>query len=212
MLVRKLNNIIFSVWDVILIKISFQTSSLKSKFSLFFQGCKYGKKFRTSGLCYFKAFKTNSIIISDNVTLLSNHRTNRIGLTSPVSLQTFENGTIKIGNYTGASSVSISSRSKILIGDYCKIGANVKIFDHDYHSLDPFIRSTNKDISNVKSSPILIGNHVFIGTNSIILKGVTIGDYAIIAAGSVVTNDVPNNQIWGGNPSKFLKEIPIEIK
>ena len=56
------------------------------------------------------------------------------------------------------------------------------------------------------SAPIHIGNHVWVGVRAIILKGVTIGDGAIIAAGSVVTRDVPANTLVGGVPAKIIKD------
>lgn len=55
-------------------------------------------------------------------------------------------------------------------------------------------------------SPPIIGNDVWIGSNSVILQGVKIGDGAIIAAGAVVTKDVPSYTIWGGVPAKFIKD------
>ena len=56
----------------------------------------------------------------------------------------------------------------------------------------------------------MIGNDVFIGTNSLILKGVEIGDRSIIGAGSVVTKSVPASEIWAGNPAVFLRKIDEE--
>ena len=56
-----------------------------------------------------------------------------------------------------------------------------------------------------------IENNVFIGANSMILKGVKIGDRSIIGAGSVVTKNVPSDQIWAGNPAKFIREITSKI-
>ncbi len=63
------------------------------------------------------------------------------------------------------------------------------------------------DTHTAKCAPIHIGSHVLIGTRCIILKGVTIGQGSIIAAGSIVTKDVPANVIAGGNPCKVIKKI-----
>lgn len=53
----------------------------------------------------------------------------------------------------------------------------------------------------------MIGDNVLIGAHSIILKGVTIGNNAVVAAGSVVSRSIPANELWGGNPAKFIKKI-----
>ena len=58
-----------------------------------------------------------------------------------------------------------------------------------------------------KCAPVVIENNVFIGAHCIILKGVSIGENSIIGAGSVVTKNVPANQIWAGNPAKFIRKI-----
>ena len=82
------------------------------------------------------------------------------------------------------------------------------IYDSNFHSLDWRKRRNRlEDIADAKKSPICIGDYVFIGAHCIIGKGVTIGDKSIIAAGSVVTRDVPAGEIWGGNPAKFIKKI-----
>ena len=92
-----------------------------------------------------------------------------------------------------------------MIGNNVIIGVGTQIRDTDNHSLNPFDRLNGLDWKNKKTQPIKIGDNVFIGTNTIILKGVEIGDNCIIAAGSVVTKSIPENEIWGGNPAKFLK-------
>jgi acetyltransferase-like isoleucine patch superfamily enzyme len=76
------------------------------------------------------------------------------------------------------------------------------------HSLN-FIerRLPETDSSNAKSMPIIIKDDVFIGTRSIINKGVIIGERSIVASGSVVTKSIPQDEIWGGNPAKFIKKI-----
>ncbi|WP_407947752.1 acyltransferase [Pontiella desulfatans] len=65
------------------------------------------------------------------------------------------------------------------------------------------------DVNGTKSSPIKIGNDVFVGTNSIILKGATIGDRSIIAAGSIVSGSIPPDEIWGGNPARLIRKINV---
>lgn len=95
------------------------------------------------------------------------------------------------------------------------IAHNVNIFDNDTHPTDYLERRQDaenilcygkfEDFSSLKKAPVMIGDDVWIGCNSIILKGVTIGNGSIVAAGSVVTKDVPANVIVGGNPAKILK-------
>ena len=111
----------------------------------------------------------------------------------------------------------IWSANKVQIGNDVLISHNVNIIDTNSHEMDHqeradgFIRLINtgfptKDV-NVSTSPIIIGNNVWINFNSIILKGVTIGDGAIIAAGTLVTKDVPAFTLVGGNPARIIKQL-----
>ncbi len=86
----------------------------------------------------------------------------------------------------------ISSKVKIEIGDSTIIGHQVLMLDTDFHGIDGHPE---------KQGPIKIGKHVWIAARAIILKGVTIGDNAIVAAGSVVTKNVAENAIVAGNPA-----------
>lgn len=204
---RTFRNRLYSAWDILWIKLDFMGSTMKSRFSLWLQGCRVGAGFKTSGKCYFKARQADSIRIGNSVILLAGHRTNRVGLTNPVLLETFEGGLIEIGHHSGASAMVISSRSRVSIGEYVKMGGNVRIFDHDYHSLYFLCRRGAEDRLHVSTKPVIIGDDVFIGTNSIILKGVTIGDRSIIGAGSVVSQNIPNDEIWAGNPARFVRRL-----
>ena len=81
------------------------------------------------------------------------------------------------------------------------------MYTSDFHSLDPIIRAGSEDQANKKCArPVVLCDNVFIGAHSIILKGVTIGENSIVAAGSVVTKSIPANPIWGGNPAKKIKD------
>ena len=88
----------------------------------------------------------------------------------------------------------------ITIGDRCQIGHNV-VFATLNHGISP------DDRGNTYPAPIVLGKNVWIGSNSTILQGVTIGDNAIVGAGAVVTKDVAANTVVGGVPARFIKKI-----
>ena len=88
-----------------------------------------------------------------------------------------------------------------------KSGGGTSVYTTDFHSLDPIIRASKDDQKHSKSAHVVICDNVFIGAKCIILKGVTIGENSVIGAGSVVTKNVPANQIWAGNPAKFIKNV-----
>lgn len=127
-------------------------------------------------------------------------------------------GKIVIGNYCYiGENTNIWSAAEISIGDRVLIAHNVDIFDHDTHPLDPLERHEHyKEIItsghprrkvNWNEKPVYIKDDAWIGCKAIILKGVTIGKGAIIAAGSVVTKDVNDYTIVAGNPAVVIKEI-----
>lgn len=113
---------------------------------------------------------------------------------------------IKIGRNVGLSSVCLWAHKSIVIGDNVKIGANTIVLDSDCHSLNYITRRDNYDQLYKRNKQINISDDVLIGANSIILKGVNIGKRSIVGAGSVVTCDIPSDEIWGGNPAKFIKK------
>lgn len=88
----------------------------------------------------------------------------------------------------------------VIIGDGCQIGHNV-VFATLNHGLAP------ADRKHTYPAPITLGRNVWVGSNSTILQGVTVGDNAVIAAGAVVTKDVPAGTVVGGVPAKFIKKI-----
>jgi acetyltransferase-like isoleucine patch superfamily enzyme len=135
-----------------------------------------------------------------------------------------QQGEVIIGNncYIGGS--AFISHCRIEVGDNVTIAWGGTIYDHDSHSLDFMERRKdvsdelddmkngrffiiNKDWNIVNTKPIKICNDAWIGMNCIILKGVTIGEGAIIGAGSVVTHDIPAWTVAAGNPAKVVKKI-----
>lgn len=133
-------------------------------------------------------------------------------------------GIIEIGNHSFIGGSTFISHSHITVGNNVTIAWGCTIYDHNSHSIDYLERRKdiddelfslrngqsvykNKNWNPVKSSPIKICDDAWIGMNCIILKGVTIGEGAIIGAGSVVTKDIPAWTIAAGNPAKVIKTI-----
>lgn len=131
-----------------------------------------------------------------------------------------EKGHVKIGDFTLLVGVLLTCETSIEIGSHCLISWGTGIADSDFHpvaaaqrridaeALAPFYEGKpSRPIEAVKSRPVKIGNNVWIGMNAIILKGVTVGDNSVIAAGAVVTKDVPPNTVVAGNPARFAKRL-----
>lgn len=140
----------------------------------------------------------------------SNNReiANPIGRFNRCSIIVGRNAKLIIGDNVGISSTAIVCHELVTIGNNVNIGGNVVIYDTDFHSLNPYHRlDRNVDKLNTKTNPVSIGDNVFIGAHSTILKGVQIGVNSIVGAGSVVTKSIPDNEIWGGNPARFIKNI-----
>ncbi len=206
---RTWRNWIVSGWDLITIRINGIWSTYLTRMSLWWQGCLVERGFKAQGICKIRARRSGSISLGRQVTLVSAFNCNLVGLGHRCILQTMGDGIIEIGDYSGGSGVVISARSHIRIGKHVKLGGNVRIYDHDFHSVDPdHRRSGGMDQQNVRSFPVLIGDDVFIGANAIILKGVSIGDRAIIGAASVVAKDVPADEVWAGNPARLVRALP----
>lgn len=94
----------------------------------------------------------------------------------------------------------IRCKEKIVIGENCAIAHNCTIFDSDFHWIN------EKKQEHKYTQPVIIGNHVWIGANVTILKGVHIGDNAVIAAGTVVNRCVPEGTLVAGNPAKIVRK------
>lgn len=101
-----------------------------------------------------------------------------------------------------SNNVSIVARGRIEIGRSCLIGDSVMIVDADFHEVNPERRHEPGE-----TSPVLISNNVWIGSRVIILKGVRIGEHSVIAAGAVVTSDIPPRSLAGGVPARVIKTI-----
>ncbi|MFP5423954.1 MAG: DapH/DapD/GlmU-related protein [Gammaproteobacteria bacterium] len=110
---------------------------------------------------------------------------------------------IRIGDDVGLSGVVICAENSVMIGANCLLGSGVAIFDTDFHQLSP----ANRRYAPIPpGKPVVLGANVFVGTNTLICKGVTIGDNSVIGAGSVVVKSIPANVIAAGNPCIVIRE------
>ena len=130
-----------------------------------------------------------------------------------------QNGRCTIGDFTLLNGALIMAEQEINIGSHCLISWNVGIADSDFHPLEPAQRLIDAQalapyFKNrpprpiVKTAPVKIADNVWIGMNTVILKGVAIGENSVVAAGSVVTKSVPPNSVVAGNPANIVKEFP----
>jgi acetyltransferase-like isoleucine patch superfamily enzyme len=148
------------------------------------------------------------IQISDYFRANSGQSYNPIGGDGKLRLVCAEKGTIKIGKNVRISNTTMVCQKKIIIEDNVAIGGGCKIWDTNFHSLDPKIRFTIKEKENeIQKGQITIKKNAFIGASCTILKGVTIGENSIIGAGSVVSKNIPDNEIWAGNPIIHIRII-----
>ena len=177
-----------------------------NKVKLILNGAKYGKGLRTRGFIRIQN-PHGRILIKDNVRINSAGWTNPIGYSNKVNFQVVGNGCITIGSNTGISCCSITCAKEVVIGDNVLIGAGVKIYDTDFHPLSASARfSGTQNQDAVKSKEISVGDGSFIAAGSMILKGVHIGSNCVVGAGSIVISDIPDNQIWAGNPARYIRE------
>lgn len=173
---------------------------------LIVQGIPFGKQCSFYGIPIVIRGKNSTISIGNRFTLISGFLDNLVGLYQRSVIIARDGGMVEIGNDVSMSGVTVYSFNHIKIGNNTTIGANTKILDSDFHPVDAEIRLKNPDDKdNTKSAPITIGENVFIGCNTLILKGVKIGDGAVIGAGSVVTKSIPEMCIAAGNPAKVIR-------
>jgi acetyltransferase-like isoleucine patch superfamily enzyme len=127
-----------------------------------------------------------------------------------------ENGQCTVGDFTLLNGALIMAEEKIDIGSYCLISWNVGIADSDFHPLDPAKRLIDAQAlapfyadrpprPKLETAAVKIGDNVWIGMNAVILKGVTIGENSVVAAGAVVTKSVAPNTVVAGNPAVQVK-------
>lgn len=174
-------------------------------FNLLYQK-RLGNKVTVFGFPIISLFKSSKIKIGRNLTLISHSYFSEPGINHPVVIRTLkESAKIRIGDNVGISGGGICAAEEVIIGNNILLGSNVFITDTDFHPLNPQARRHNH--KNILSKKVIIKDNVFIGMNSIVLKGVTIGENSIIGAGSIVTSDIPDNVVASGTPARIIRGL-----
>jgi acetyltransferase-like isoleucine patch superfamily enzyme len=143
---------------------------------------------------------------------------NHVSVYAGCSFSVGVNGFCIVGDFTLLNGALVMTEEKIEIGSNCLISWNVGIADSDFHPLEPAQRLIDaralapffKDRPlrpKLKTAPVKICDNVWIGMNAVILKGVTVGDNSVVAAGSVVTKSVEPNVVVAGNPAVVVKRF-----
>lgn len=162
-------------------------------------GVSLGRKCSFNGMPKFRRHPRSRITIGARCTFNSSHSSNLIGVNRPCMVSTLaERAEIEIGANCGFSGTVIGCALKISIGQNVRCGANTLITDTDWHT---------DDFRSGPDAPIILGNNVWLGANVTVLKGVTIGENAFVATGSLVTRSLPPNTVAAGSPAKVIRSI-----
>lgn len=144
-----------------------------------------------------------------NCLLRSNPKGYHAGMPFPTTiLVDRENAIVTIGDNSRINGCYIHAQSNIMIGHNCVIASGTNIIDSNGHEL----YSSNRTVGRDKPKEIIIGNNVWIGLNSIILKGSKIGDNCVIAAGTVVKGIIPKNSLVSNGEFPVIRKIQIEMQ
>lgn len=205
-----MNNILYKFFRVLP---QTRTRFYKYYNRLFFSliGIKYGNNLQVFNKIYVRG--KGKILIGDNMLFTSGDDFNPLCRNIRGMFFTAPKGEIHIGDNVGISSASLWAEKMITIGDNVNIGADCLIIDTDAHPHD-FLRRRRchaREVGKIEytkhipAAPIIIDDDVWLGARCIILKGVHIGARSIIAAGSVVSKDIPEDCIAAGNPAKVIR-------
>ncbi|MBE2182157.1 MAG: acyltransferase [Anaerolineae bacterium] len=169
-------------------------------------GVSWGESWMIYGAPLIQRHFGSTIQIGHRLNMRNWFGSNPLGVNHRSILATWSaNARIMLGDDVGMTGTVLVAQTTIQVGNRVFIGANSNIVDTDFHPLAAEKRSQSP--SDGDSRPILIGDDVFIGMNTLILKGSTIGAGSIIGAGSVVSGDIPAGVIAAGNPARALRSL-----
>lgn len=189
--------------------LSRMASGIAGRLLLWLAGVEVGAGVRVWGLPLVRLARDSRVRLGARVVLCSRSADTALGVARPVVLRTLApSACIDIGEDTGLSGTIICAALAVRIGRRCLLGADTMIFDTDFHALHPDDRRRNADAGAAGQSPVTLGDDVFVGARACILKGVRVGDGAVIGCAAVVTHDVPAGMVVVGNPARIVGPVP----
>ena len=169
-------------------------------------GVAWGRDWRIFGRPILQRHRGSQINVGDGLSLRSWPRSNPLAPTAPVVLSTRRaDAELTIGDDCGFTGTTLVAADRVVIGDRVLVGGNASIVDFDFHPLTPEARAEN--INAGSAAPVVIEDDVFVGVDALILKGVTVGEGAVVGAGSVVTQDVSPRTVVAGNPATVVRTL-----
>jgi len=177
-------------------------STLWSRLALWSWGASAGGDLRVYGRP--RLHVRGRLAIGSSVRLISG-AANYVGAGRRLAIWVGPGAELHIGDGCGISNSTFVClhRIEVLAGTF--IGGGCGIYDTDFHPLDPDDRLAGR--GPVPAAPVRIGPRAFVGGHCIVLKGSTIGEGAVVGAGSVVTGRVPDFEVWAGVPARFLRRL-----
>lgn len=155
----------------------------------------FGRGFQTNGRLVIKG--PGRVVFGDGVNAWCHAEKN-------VMITFMPDSRIQVGSGTRLNGAGIQAYTHVNIGPRCIVGSAI-IFDSDFHPLDPARRHDKE--APVECAPIEIGENCWIAGQSVVLKGVAIGENSVVGYRAVVTKDVPPNVVVAGNPAKVVKTL-----
>lgn len=205
MTIQKFFFYIYKVFEQLSLKISILSCGFWTRKKFYFNNISYGS-LTSIGIPILKISLGAKVICGDNLYIRSCGKYTDTAENRRCKFIVGKDAFLRIGSNVGITASTIVCKKSVVIGDNVLIGGGCFIFDTNFHPIQSKERINPLTSNNGEKKPVIISNNVFLGSSCIICKGVTIGENAVIAAGSVVVKDVPANEVWGGNPARFIKK------
>lgn len=179
-------------------------------FILAYPGLSVGRNAKVWGAFSLQLMEGGRMEVGDDFHLVSEPRRSAITQFGRGQFTVFPGAVISLGNHVGLNGTALTAKRRIEIGDNTMIAANVIIVDSDFHATwPPELRWTSPTKEFDKE--VIIGRNVWIGMNTVVLKGSRIGDNTVIGAGSVVSGEIPADCIAAGNPARFIRSLDPKL-